>query len=64
MYLRTYIRMEEAPTHVRTYKLFVVYHIPCTIYLYIRTQQKFVVNGEAVQNDNLLRGACSCCSGL
>ena len=39
-------------------------YLLCTIYLYIRTQQKFVVNGEAVQNDNLLRGACSCCPGL
>lgn len=27
------------------YKLIGVYHIPCAIYLYVRSQQKFVVNG-------------------
>ena len=41
----TYIRIYVWRRHLHMYKLIGVYHIPCAIYLYVRSQQKFVVNG-------------------
>ena len=44
-FVGTYIRIYVWRRHLHMYKLIGVYHIPCAIYLYVRSQQKFVVNG-------------------